>query len=56
MFLEKETKEKNIEEKMIKDFSEAYGEEKTHNYMRIVKMIKEKKFQNLGKEKKTKER
>jgi hypothetical protein len=37
-------KEKNIEEKLEQRFSEAFGEDKTKEYLRMVKMIKEKSF------------
>jgi len=45
----REFKEKDIEQKIVSTFSEAYGPEKTQEYIRIVKLIKEKKFQNLRK-------
>lgn len=39
---------------MNKEFSEAFGEDKTKEYLRIVKKIKEKKYQNLRKKRENK--
>lgn len=33
-----------IEEKIVEKFSKAYGNDKTQEYMRMVRLIKEKAF------------
>lgn len=47
--IDKEEKEKDIEQKIVSTLSEEYGTEKTQEYLRMIKLIKEKKYQNLGK-------